>query len=93
MAGTTLHSVEHGAGEPKVFVNGSAGANRGWLGHLPLVAEGYRAVASSQRSHHPYPWPGNPVACLPEFHAADLAVTIEAIGGGRSRSSVTPVGR
>lgn len=80
--GAELTYVEQGGGEHVVFVHGSAGDFRGWLEHLTLVADRYRAIAYSRRGHYPNAWPADYSACTPEAHAADLAALIAALGHG-----------
>lgn len=80
--GVELTYVEQGAGDPVVFVHGSTGDFRGWLEHLALAADRYRAIAYSRRGHYPNAWPADYSACTPEAHAADLAALIAALGHG-----------
>lgn len=80
--GVELTYVEQGAGDPVIFVHGSTGDFRGWLEHLALTADRYRAIAYSRRGHYPNAWPAGYAACTPDVHAADLAALIAALGHG-----------
>lgn len=55
--GTTLACVERGAGDPVVFVHGSASDYRTWQRQLEELGHGYRAIAYSRRHH----WPNEPI--------------------------------
>jgi pimeloyl-ACP methyl ester carboxylesterase len=50
---TTLAYREQGAGEPVVFVHGSASDLRSWEQQLPTIATSYRAIAYSRRYARP----------------------------------------
>ena len=51
--GATLAYRERGAGEPVVFVHGSASDLRCWDQQLPAIATSYRAIAYSRRYARP----------------------------------------
>jgi pimeloyl-ACP methyl ester carboxylesterase len=51
--GTTLAYRERGAGEPVVFVHGSASDLRSWDQQLPAIGTSYRAIAYSRRYARP----------------------------------------
>lgn len=51
--GVSLEVVEHGNGDPVVFVHGDLSDYRTWAEQLPAFAERYRAIAYSRRYHYP----------------------------------------
>jgi len=78
--GTKLAYCEQGAGEPVVFVHGTAGDLRIWQRQLPAIGRSYRAVAYSRRFARPNedidPDADDPM--LP--HVEDLAAFLHTIG-------------
>jgi non-heme chloroperoxidase len=80
--GGALAYIKRGDGDAFVFVHGSLGDYRDWLGHLGPFAERYRTILYSRRAHHPNAWPEEYTHCDPEVHAADLAAVIETLEAG-----------
>jgi pimeloyl-ACP methyl ester carboxylesterase len=76
---TTLECVERGAGEPLLFVHGSASDLRTWQVQQDEFASDYRTIAYSRRFH----WPNAPIAAGASYsmleHVADLAALIERL--------------
>jgi pimeloyl-ACP methyl ester carboxylesterase len=77
--GTTLAYRERGAGEPVVFVHGSASDLRSWDQQLPAIGTSYRAIAYSRRYARPNEdiEPGADDQMLP--HVDDLVSLLGAI--------------
>lgn len=82
--GTTLEVVEKGAGMPVVFLHGAYADWRCWQAQLDPFAEKYRAIAYSQRFHHPNPalpeGGDNPL----EPQIEDLALLLDALSIDRA---------
>ena len=80
--GTTLAYRERGAGEPVVFVHGSASDLRSWDQQLPAIGMSYRAIAYSRRYARPNEdiRPGVDDQMLP--HVDDLISFLRAIDAG-----------
>ncbi|MEZ4700951.1 MAG: alpha/beta hydrolase [Rhodothermales bacterium] len=79
ISGASLHYAERGAGDPIVFVHGSAGDMRTWGGQLAFFASRYRAIAYSRRYH----WPNAPIAEGGDYtlrqHIEDLEAVLRAL--------------
>lgn len=70
--GETLHYTDEGAGEPLVFVHGSASDHRTWQYQQEQFRKHFRTIAYSRRYHWPNdPIPGNAVYAMME-HVEDL---------------------
>lgn len=80
VGGARLHYVERGAGEPVVFVHGSASDCRTWRGQIDALGESYRTIAYSRRWH----WPNRPIAHGADYamaqHVADLGAVLRSCG-------------
>jgi pimeloyl-ACP methyl ester carboxylesterase len=80
VSGASLACVEQGTGSPIVLVHGAPSDHRMWLPHCAfLAAQGFRAIACTQRYFGTNPW--NPD--WPEFgtrlHANDLVTVLSAL--------------
>lgn len=51
--GTPLHYIEHGTGEPLVFIHGSLGDYRSWKDQFDFFAGYFHVIAYSRRYHYP----------------------------------------
>jgi pimeloyl-ACP methyl ester carboxylesterase len=77
--GASLAYREQGAGEPVVFVHGSASDLRSWDQQLPAIGASYRAIAYSRRYARPNPdiEPGEDDQMLP--HVDDLTALLRLL--------------
>ena len=77
--GVSLAYREQGAGEPVVFVHGSASDIRTWEHQMPAIGAGYRAVAYSRRYARPNDdiEPGVDDQMIP--HVEDLVAFLQSI--------------
>lgn len=77
--GTRLAYVEHGTGQPVVFVHGGAGDLRVWADQIEAFAAKYRAIAVSCRHYYPNEsiQPGEDLPL--SAHVADLAAFLRAL--------------
>lgn len=82
---TELTYVEQGRGDPILVVHGTLGDFRSWFEKLTPLAEHYRVIAYSRRAHYPNAWPADYARCVPNVHAADLAMLIEGLKLGPTR--------
>jgi pimeloyl-ACP methyl ester carboxylesterase len=77
--GVRLECLEHGSGEPLVFVHGSASDHRTWGAQLDAFGARWRTIAYSRRHH----WPNAPIAdgaaYAMEEHCADLAALLRTL--------------
>lgn len=78
--GVNLAYVEHGQGEPVVFVHGSVNDYRAWGAQMAPFGERYRVVAFSRRYHWPNARPDDGIAYAVAEHVADRAALIESLG-------------
>jgi pimeloyl-ACP methyl ester carboxylesterase len=81
--GAPLAYIEQGRGEPVVFVHGGIADYRLWdRQRAALAADGYRAIAYTQRYFGTAPWsPGWP-PFGEQTHSDDLAAFIRGLGAG-----------
>jgi len=73
--GASLEYVEHGRGEPIVFVHGSAGDHRTWHLQRDAFGESFRAIAYSRRYH----WPNAKIPDGAEYAMAEQVDDLEAV--------------
>jgi pimeloyl-ACP methyl ester carboxylesterase len=84
--GAELAYVEHGQGEPVIFVHGGLQDYRMWSEHFPKFALHYRAIAYSRRNN----WPnlvspeGTPDSAA-DVRGEDLATFARALGFSKIR--------
>jgi pimeloyl-ACP methyl ester carboxylesterase len=79
---TPIEYVEHGAGEPVVFVHGSLGDIRSWEPQIGRFASEHRVVAYSRRYHHPNACHGDEADYSARLHADDLAELVARLDLG-----------
>lgn len=77
--GTALEYTEIGAGEPVVFVHGSASDYRTWQLQQEAFSERFRVISYSRRYH----WPNEPIQAGADYsmaeHIADLRAVLHAL--------------
>ena len=71
--GVRLSYVEHGSGEPILFVHGAFTDLRAWEPTREAVAKHYRSIAYTQRYFGTDPWPDDGNNFSVATHADDLA--------------------
>ena len=77
--GVELAYVDHGSGDPVVFIHGACGDCRTFDVLRSEIAARHRYIAYSRRYHQPNPWPGNGSDYSYQLHEADLVAFIEAL--------------
>src|SRR5262245_53397080 len=80
--GVRLQYVEHGSGEPMVFVHGAPHDLRAWEPVREEIAKRYRFIAYTQRYFGTEPWPDDGKNYSIATHADDLAKFITALNAG-----------
>ncbi|WP_051062506.1 alpha/beta fold hydrolase [Ilumatobacter nonamiensis] len=79
---TMLDVAEAGGGDPVVLVHGSASDARTWTGQIEPLAERFRVVTYSRRSHWPNePAPDGATYSMSE-HVEDLAALVRSLDIG-----------
>jgi pimeloyl-ACP methyl ester carboxylesterase len=80
--GTDLHYIEHGQGQPVVFVHGGFGDYRAWEPQRDAFARGYRTIAVSCRGY----WPNEKLdpdeTITLDAFVDDLAEFVRTVGAG-----------
>jgi len=80
--GARLEVIDQGAGDPVVFVHGSASDYRTWQAQLDEFRSQYRAVAYSRRYH----WPNDRIPDGADYsmneHVGDLQALLRSLDGG-----------
>ena len=80
--GVRLQYVEHGSGEPIVFVHGAPHDLRAWEPVREEIAKRYRFIAYTQRYFGTEPWPDEGKNYSIATHADDLAKFITSLNAG-----------
>jgi pimeloyl-ACP methyl ester carboxylesterase len=80
--GVRLQYVEHGSGEPIVFVHGAPHDLRTWEPVREEIAKRYRFIAYTQRYFGTEPWPDEGKNYNIATHADDLAKFIASLNAG-----------
>jgi pimeloyl-ACP methyl ester carboxylesterase len=80
--GVDLAYIEHGQGEPVLFVHGGAGDYRVWDQQIDAFGAGYRAIALSCRGSWPNPKLRPDESITLDTFVDDLARFIQAFGAG-----------
>jgi pimeloyl-ACP methyl ester carboxylesterase len=80
--GTRLEVIEHGTGEPVVFVHGSASDYRTWQLQLDALGHLYRVIAYSRRYHWPNDGIPNDADYSMEEHVDDLRALLRSLDAG-----------
>lgn len=82
VGGATLAVTRQGAGEPVLFVHGSASDQRIWDGQVGAAADRFEAIAYSRRWHRPNARFKAGESYVMEVHADDLEKVIGALDAG-----------
>lgn len=82
--GTELHYVEHGEGDPVLFVHGGMSDLRTWGPQMQPFGERYRAISYSRRAYYPNQFPADYASSAMMLHVEDLYSFIQALGLGRT---------
>ncbi len=80
--GVRLQYIEHGSGEPIVFVHGAPHDLRAWEPVREEIAKRYRFIAYTQRYFGTEPWPDEGKNYSIATHADDLAKFITSFNAG-----------
>jgi pimeloyl-ACP methyl ester carboxylesterase len=80
--GVRLQYIEHGSGEPIVFVHGAPHDLRAWEPVREEIAKRYRFIAYTQRYFGTEPWPDEGKNYSIATHADDLAKFITSLNAG-----------
>jgi non-heme chloroperoxidase len=78
--GTQLHYIDHGAGEPIIFIHGSLNDYRSWSKQFEAFAEHYHVVAYSRRYHYPNEIASSATEAPVTQQRDDLASLIQLLG-------------